>query len=168
MRNFVRVLGVDPGTYKLGVGVVYSDGPELIPAFYGVLSPKKRDSLPERLHYIHEHLLSVINEWKPTEVAIEKPFAGRNIRSAMAIGHAQAIAMVAAARHGLPVSYYAPREVKQAITDYGGSSKEQVQEMVRVLLSLDVTPESTDAADALAVAICHLNAGNLQHLVITE
>ena len=164
----MRVLGVDPGTYRMGVGVVCSDGPELTPTFYDVLSPNKRDSLPQRLHYLYENLLSVINEWKPMEVAIEEPFAARNVRSAMAIGQAQAVAMVAAARNELPVYYYAPRQVKQAVTDYGGSSKEQVQEMVQILLSLDVPPESQDAADALAVAICHLNTGNLKELIITE
>ena len=164
----MRVLGVDPGTYKMGVGVVDSDGPGMSTAYYGVLSPKRRDPLARRLHYLHEQLLTLIGEWRPEEVAIEEPFAGRNVRAAMAIGQAQAVAMVAAARHELPVSHYAPSQVKQAVTDHGGSSKEQVQEMVRVLLALDSTPESNDAADALAVAICHLNASSVQHLVITE
>ena len=109
----------------------------------------------------------MVVDWSPTEVAIEQPFAAQNVRAAMAIGQAQAVAMVIAARNGLHISSYAPRSVKQAVTDYGGSSKEQVQEMVRVLLGLSETP-STDAADALAVAICHINAGEVAHLDIIE
>ena len=142
----------------MGVGVVASDGGEISLVHSGVLAPKRRDPIADRLHHLFSHLSQVIDEWRPSEVAIEQPFAARNVRAAMAIGHAQAAAMVAAAKHGLPVSSYAPRQVKQAVTDYGGSSKEQVQEMVSVLLRLDEVPSSSDAADALAVAICHINA----------
>ena len=99
-------------------------------------------------------------------MAIEEPFAARNVRAAMAIGHAQAVAMVAAAGHKLPVSSYAPRQVKLAVTDFGGSSKEQVQEMVKLLLGLDAPPESLDASDALAVAICHISASRAEELVV--
>ena len=154
----MRVLGVDPGTYRMGVGVVASDGAELRLVFSGVLTPKRRDPIADRLHHLFSHLSQLIDDWRPSEVAIEQPFVAPNVRAAMAIGHAQAVAMVAAARHGLAVSSYAPRQVKQAVTDYGGSSKEQVQEMVSVLLRLDAVPSSSDAADALAVAICHINA----------
>ena len=164
----MRVMGVDPGTFNMGVGIVDTDGPGLSLAHYGVLSPKRRDPISQRLHYLFARLLDVIGEWRPSEVAIEQPFAGRNVRAAMAIGQAQAVAMVAAGQHGLPVSYYAPRQVKQSVTDYGGSSKEQVQEMVRVLLALDAPPESSDAADALAVAICHINASSVQQVAFTE
>ena len=154
----LRVLGVDPGTYRMGVGVVASESGEISVVYSGVLTPKRRDPIHNRLHYLCSHLSQLIEGWRPSEVAIEAPFAARNVRAAMAIGHAQAVAMVAAAQHGLPVSSYAPGQVKQAVTDYGGSSKEQVQEMVSVLLRLDTVPASSDAADALAVAICHINA----------
>ena len=157
----MRVLGVDPGTYRMGVGVIDSDGDSLVLAYSDVITPGKRDPLPQRLHYLFVHLTEAIDAWRPMEVAIEEPFAGRNVRAALAIGQAQAAAMMAAAARGLPVSGYAPRQVKQAVTDYGGSSKEQVQEMVSVLLGLDAPPASSDAADALAVAICHLNAINV-------
>ena len=163
----MRVLGIDPGTYKMGVGVVSSDGSSLRAEYVDVVSPRRRDPLADRLGFLFEELSKVVVEWSPVEVAIEQPFAAQNVRAAMAIGHAQAVAMVIAARNGLPISSYAPRAVKQAVTDYGGSSKEQVQEMVRVLLGLGETP-SSDAADALAVAICHISAGEASHLDIIE
>lgn len=161
----LRVLGVDPGTFKMGVGIVVSDVSGLSMAHCGVLTPRRRDSIADRLNYLFNQLLEVIEEWEPSEVAVEEPFAARNVRSAMAIGHAQAVAMVAAARNGLTISSYAPRQVKQAVTDHGGSSKEQVQEMVRVLLGLDAVPGSFDASDALAVAICHINISAVSRLL---
>ena len=152
----------------MGVGVVDSDGDGLALTYSGVLTPRRRDHISQRLYHIYARLSEVIEEWRPSEVAIEEPFAARNVRAAMAIGHAQAVAMVVAAQHGLPVSCYAPRQVKQAITNYGGSSKEQVLEMVRVLLGPDDVADSFDAADALAVAICHINATGLRRLVVTD
>ena len=152
----------------MGVGVVDSNGDKDTVAHSEVIAPNSRDPMPVRLHYLFSHLLRIIEEWQPSEVAVEQPFAGKNIRAAMAIGHAQAVAMVAAAHHGLPVSSYAPRQVKQAVTDYGGSSKEQVQEMVKVLLDMDAPPESSDAVDALAVAVCHINASRLQKLAVQD
>lgn len=160
----MRVLGVDPGTYDMGLGVVDADGPDLQLAHVEVLRAKKGLPLAERLRLLYAGVLDCVDTWKPTEVAIEQPFVGRNARSAMAVGQAQAIAMLAAANRGLAVSTYSPREVKQAVTDYGGSSKEQVQEMVRVLLGLSEAPSSSDAADSLAVAICHVNASRVHEL----
>ena len=157
----MRVLGIDPGTFKMGAGVVESHGGELRLRYVGVLSPDRTKPLSERLHYLHDQLIHLIREWKPSVVAIEEPFVARNVRAAMAVGQAQAVAMMAAAHHGLPVSGYAPRVVKRAVTDYGGSSKSQVQEMVAVLLGLQAPPTPTDAADALAVAICHINASQV-------
>ena len=164
----VIVLGIDPGTFQMGVGVVVSRSGELSLAHVGVLGPDRSSKLPERLHYLHERLVGMIEDWKPSAVAIEQPFVSQNVRAALAVGQAQAVAMVAAAHHGIPVFGYAPREVKKAVTDYGGSSKEQVQEMVRVLLGLDRLPEPSDAADALAVAICHINASREAELTARE
>ena len=107
---------------------------------------------------MHRELDRAIRDLAPAEVAIEEPFVARNVRAAMAVGQAQAVAMVAVDRHGLEMFNYSPRQVKKAVTDYGGSSKEQVQEMVKVLLDLQEPPQPSDAADALAVAICHINA----------
>ena len=164
----MRILGIDPGTFKMGVGVVDSEGGDLDMVHAGVLAPRRADSTSQRLHCIFDQLSELIREWKPSAMAIEEPFAARNVKAAMAIGHAQAVAMVAAAHHGIPVSNYAPRRIKQAVTDYGGSSKVQVQEMVRVLLGVEDIPGSPDSTDALAVAICHLNASRASELAIIE
>ena len=164
----MRVLGIDPGTYKMGVGVVSSEGSDFSLAYTGVLSPRRKDPLADRLKFLFDGLTSVVQEWRPSEIAIEEPFAGQNWKAAMAIGQAQAVAMLVAAQHGLAISNYAPRQVKQAVTDYGGASKEQVQEMVTVLLEMDAPPESSDAADALAIAICHINASQAGRLEMRE
>ena len=152
----------------MGVGVVDADGGDLSLSFSAVISPKRRDPLASRLHHLYSELSAIIGRVRPSEVAIEEPFAGENIRSALSIGQAQAAALVAAAEHGLTVTGYAPAQVKQAVTDHGGSSKDQVGEMVRVLLKLDDVPSPSDAADALAVAICHINSSHVRDLAITE
>lgn len=164
----MRVLGIDPGTLKMGVGLVDAQGDALSLVDVEVLSPPRSAPLHERLYHLHERLTDLMREWKPSVVAIEEPFVARNVRAAMAVGQAQAVAMVVAASQGLPVFTYSPRGVKQAVTDYGGSSKEQVQEMVKITLGLDELPSSSDAADALAVAICHASASRAQSLVIRE
>ena len=162
------VLGIDPGTFNMGLGVVDSEAGDLSLVYLGALTPGKGRPLAERLHYLYDQLLHVMGECKPSVVAIEQPFVARNVRAAMAVGQAQAVAMVAAAHNGLSVCSYSPREVKRAVTDYGGSSKEQVQEMVKVLLRMEQLPEPSDASDALAVAICHINASRIQDLAGSE
>ena len=152
----------------MGVGVVDSEAGGLDFVHADVLGARRQDPISERLHDLFVQLSDVITEKRPSVVAIEHPFAARNVKAAMAIGHAQAVAMVVAAQHGLSVTSYAPRQVKQAVTDYGGSSKEQVQDMVRVLLGLDDAPIAADAADALAVAICHINASQVIELAAIE
>ena len=164
----MRVLGVDPGTYATGVGVVDAIETGLRLVHCDALSGRRSDALPERLLRTYKQLLEVIENWRPVEVAVEQPFVSLNWRSAMAIGQAQAVAFMAAAHHGLPVSTYLPSQVKQSVTDHGGSSKEQVQEMVKVILEMPSPPESSDAADALAVAICHINARRVRRLATWE
>ena len=163
----MRVLGIDPGTYRMGVGVVDSDQGDLSLVYSGVLSPREAGPLSIRLRSLYEQLVDVIRTWAPSVVAVEEPFVSRNVRAAMAVGQAQAVAMVAAAQDGLEVHGYAPRVVKRAVTDYGGSSKGQVQGMVRVLLDIpDDSGPSSDAADALAVAICHINASRVVQMTL--
>jgi crossover junction endodeoxyribonuclease RuvC len=125
-------------------------------------------ALSDRLAAIFTELEGLMQEWMPDAVAIEQPFAGKNIRSALAVGQAQAVAMVVAARSGLPVATYSPSQVKQAVTDHGVSSKEQVREMVQIVLQLADPPETSDAADALAVALCHVNATRADRLVLMD
>ena len=151
------VLGVDPGTFKTGVGFVSSQDGDMIMTHSDVLSPPRSASLSDRLAWIHDRMVQIIDELKPTVVAIEQPFVSRNVKAAMAVGQAQAVAMIAASHRNIPVVNYSPREVKKAVTDHGGSSKEQVQGMVGVLLGLSEPLEPSDRADALAVAICHIN-----------
>jgi crossover junction endodeoxyribonuclease RuvC len=151
----MRVLGVDPGTIHLGYGVV-DEEEEMHMVDCGVINLPARLSMEERLRSLYKELSKIIAKHKPSEVAIEEPFIGHNVKSAFAIGKAQAIAILAAVNQGLPVYYYSPAKIKKQITSYGQSDKQQVQEMVRVQLRLSELPQPSDAADALAVAMCHI------------
>lgn len=164
----MRIIGVDPGTYNMGVGVVSAAGGDYRLVHLGVLQAERGSPLAERLHCLHTALLNCITEWEPSEMAIEDPFVARNVRSALAVGQAQAIAMLAAATSGIQAYTYAPRQVKQAVTDHGGSSKQQVQQMVGAMLGLERLPEPLDASDALAVAICHINTSRSQEPIFLE
>jgi len=158
----MRILGVDPGTVNLGYGVV--DGEEEMHMVdCGVVNLSAQLPMEERLRSIYSELTKIIARHKPSEVAIEDPFIGHNVRSAFAIGKAQAIAILAAANKGLPIYYYSPAKIKKQITSYGQSDKQQVQEMVRVQLGLSELPQPSDAADALAVAMCHIQQRRLRH-----
>jgi len=154
------VLGVDPGTISLGYAVV--DGEEgMHMVDCGVIALESRVNMEERLRSLYSELSKIITRYKPSEVAIEEPFIGLNVRSAFAIGRAQAVAILAAVNQGLPTYYYSPARIKQQITGYGQSDKQQVQEMVRVQLRLSELPQPNDAADALAVAMCHVQQRRL-------
>jgi crossover junction endodeoxyribonuclease RuvC len=161
----MRILGVDPGTINLGYGVV--DGEEEMHMVdCGVINLPSRLPMEDRLHSLYDELSKIIAKHEPSEVAIEEPFIGHNVRSAFAIGRAQAIAILAAVNQGLPVYYYSPARIKQQITSYGQSDKQQVQEMVRVQLRLSKLPQPSDAADALAVAMCHIQQRHLNQWLI--
>lgn len=149
------VLGVDPGLTVTGWGVVAAGGQALRSLDCGAIATKRSQPQEERLHQIFRELCDVIQRYQPSEVAVEEPFVGENVRSAFAIGAARAVGLLAAAQAGLPVRPYSPAEVKLVVTGYGRSDKSQVQEMVRVQLNLPEAPASADAADALAVALCH-------------
>lgn len=163
----MRVLGIDPGTVSLGYGVV-DNGEEIRMVDCGALSLSRRAPLEERLRSIYQGLSQIVAKHHPDEVAIEEPFVGRNVRSALAIGRAQAIAILVAANQQLPVFYYAPTLIKQQVTSYGGSDKRQVQEIMKILLGLPELPEPSDAADALAVAVCHIQQSRLDRLLDSE
>jgi len=163
----MRILGIDPGTVNLGYGVV-DDGQEMRMVDYGVLSLSRYARLEERLRSIYDGLSQIVAKHHPDEVAIEEPFAGHNIHSALAIGRAQAIAILVAANQRLPVHCYSPAQIKQQVTSYGGSDKKQVQEGVRMLLGLQESPQPSDASDALAVAICHIQQSRLDKLLANE
>ena len=162
----MRVLGIDPGTLNLGYGVVDEEGRGITMVDCGVIKMSSKVPIEQRLCSLHKKLLEIITFHEPEELAIEEPFVSKNARSALAIGRAQAIAMLAGADKGIPVFRYLPTQVKQQVTNYGGSSKEQVQEMVKIQLGLSQIPGSSDVADALAVALCHLQQRHLDHLLI--
>ena len=161
----MRVLGVDPGTLNMGYGIVEEHGGTIAMVGCGVVSAPAKMPVEGRLYTIFEGLSKVIFTHNPEVVAIEEPFVAVNARSALAIGRAQAVAILAAARSSLPVYRYMPTQVKQLVTSYGRSSKEQVQQVVKLQLGVTDLPEASDAADALAVAICHLNQRHLKEIL---
>ncbi len=149
------ILGIDPGSVVCGYGVVRASGPDLALLACGVIRPRP-SPIAERLVELYDRVRELATEWRPDEVAVEEPFTRVNARSAFVLGKAQAAAVLAAAHAGVPVFEYSPAAVKQAVTSYGRSDKAQVQEMVRLQFGLTTAPRPADAADALAVALCHL------------
>jgi len=161
----MRILGIDPGTKITGYGVVDSRDGEISLVDCGALTTRERSPIGERLSYLYNGLLEIITRYHPDAVAVEQPFVAKNVRSALAVGRAQAMAILAAANKGIPSYEYTPAQVKQQVANFGGSSKEQIQEMVRLQLGLAEVPQPSDAADALAVAICHLHETHLQNIL---
>ena len=159
------ILGIDPGTMATGYGVIENRDDEVTLVEYGALTPPPRSPIGERLSYLYNHLLEIIDRHQPEAVAVEQPFVAKNAKSALAIGRAQAVAILAAANRGIPGYEYTPTRIKQRVANYGASSKEQIQEMVRLQLGLSELPEPNDAADALAVALCHLSEIHLSNLL---
>jgi crossover junction endodeoxyribonuclease RuvC len=161
----MKILGVDPGTLIMGYGVIESEADEVTLITYGAIKTKKLSSIGERLGFLYQELNKVIKQHKPDAVAIEQPFVAKNVSSALAVGRAQAVAILAAANAKIPSYEYTPAQVKQRVANYGASSKEQIQEMVRLQLELERIPEPSDAADALAVALCHIHELHLNQLL---
>jgi crossover junction endodeoxyribonuclease RuvC len=164
----MRVLGIDPGTVTMGYGVVDSNNDDLSMVDCGALVTSERSPIGERLCYLYRQLLCIIENYHPDMVAVEQPFVAINARSALAIGRAQAIALLAAATQDIPAYEYTPARIKQSVANYGASSKAQVQEMVRLQLNLKEVPQPNDAADALAIAICHLREIHLSELLARQ
>jgi crossover junction endodeoxyribonuclease RuvC len=152
----MRILGIDPGTQVCGYAVIDTDGADARAVDYGVVRSRARD-LPVRLHDINRGLVTVIARHSPDVAVLEGAFYHKNVRSALRIGEGRGAALVAAAGAGLDVVEYAPAEVKKAVTGTGRAHKSQVQQMVRVILNLSEVPEPEDAADALAIALCHFH-----------
>lgn len=150
-------LGIDPGTAIVGYAVIMARGSELSLLACDVITTPAGMPLTQRLQLIYEGLSKLIATYKPQEAAMEELFFAKNARTAMTVGQARGVAMLALANGGLSVAEYTPKQVKQAVTGYGGAGKDQVGEMVRILLKLTSVPRPDDAADAAAVAICHLN-----------
>jgi crossover junction endodeoxyribonuclease RuvC len=152
----VRILGIDPGSRATGYGVIDCQGHALTFVTCGVIRASEKKPFPERLEEIYDGIREVIAAYKPQLAGVEDIFTAINPRSALKLGHARGVLLLAARQHGLLLEEYSPTVVKQAVAGYGQAPKEQVQQMVRVLLKLVASP-SQDAADALAVAICRAN-----------
>ena len=157
----MRVFGIDCGTEYTGWGVVQSvqntQGSHLAPIAAGAIKLSKKQSTPQRLQQVYVELLALLGNYTPDVVAIEDVFFAANAKSALKLGQVRGVALLAAATCNLPVAEYAPLSIKSAVVGYGLAAKEQVQFMVARLLDLDRAPEPADAADALAIAICHLH-----------
>ncbi|MEQ8288381.1 MAG: crossover junction endodeoxyribonuclease RuvC [Gammaproteobacteria bacterium] len=152
----IRILGIDPGSINTGFGIVDTEGNHSRQIDHGVIKIKG-ETLAEKLKMIHEGITAVINEFKPQEVSIEKVFMDKNADSALKLGQARGVAIAACAIRDLPVYEYTANQVKQATVGKGHASKQQVQHMIKVLLCLSDSPPA-DAADALAIALCHAHS----------
>jgi len=154
----VRIFGIDPGSERTGYGCVETDGRVARLVLCGAISVAPADPFPQRLARIHGELTALLRGCSPDCVAIESLFHAANVRSALKLGHARGVAVLAAVEAGCPVVEYTPAEVKRAVVGYGRAEKHQVQQMIKLLLGLARPPSPHDAADALAVAICHLHS----------
>jgi crossover junction endodeoxyribonuclease RuvC len=161
-------LGIDPGTALCGYGIVRAEGEDYELVVCGAISTPAKTPLDQRLVKIHADLTDLIREYKPDTAAVEKLFFARNITTAISVGHARGVAMLAVAQAKIPLAEYTPNEIKQAVSGYGGADKYQMQQMVKMLLRLIEVPKPDDAADAAAIAICHLQSARLRELIESQ
>ncbi len=159
------VLGIDPGTAITGYGVVREDEAGLSLVECGVITTPADQPLAVRLQHIYHEIGLVIRRYQPDAAAVEELFFSRNVRTALSVGQARGVALLALAEAGLPIYEYTPLEVKQTVAGYGGAGKQQMQEMVRMLLHLKEAPQPDDAADAVAVAVCHIHSRRMAALI---
>jgi crossover junction endodeoxyribonuclease RuvC len=159
-------IGIDPGTATTGYGLVRenSDG-SLAPVEFGVILTSPDMAMSDRLLELHRRLNEIILLHRPDTAAVEKLFFSRNVTTAITVGQARGVALLSLAQAGLRVAEYTPMQIKQAVAGYGGAEKPQIQQMVQVLLGLKSIPTPDDAADALAVAICHIHSDRMRYLV---
>jgi crossover junction endodeoxyribonuclease RuvC len=154
----VKIFGIDPGSERTGYGCIEVIGGRHHLVICGSISAPAHSTFPDTLKHIHGDLATLLARHRPDCVAVESVFHARNVRSALKLGHARGVALLAACEAGLPVVEYAPAEIKRAVVGFGRAEKVQVQQMIKLLLGLDVVPSPHDAADALAVAICHVHS----------
>ena len=152
------ILGIDPGTAITGYGVVSERNGDPSALAYGVIRTPAKQELSRRLVTIYAELNLLLDAYRPDAVAVEEVFFSKNARTALSVGHARGVVLLAVAQRDIPLFHYKPTQVKQAVAGYGGADKRQIQEMMRMLLGLDDIPRPDDAADALAIALCHLHS----------
>src|SRR6476646_6421092 len=156
----MKIFGIDPGSERTGYGCVETDGRRHRLVVFGSIAAPAHTAFPDRLLMIHAGLTALLAEHRPDCVAIENIFHAKNVRSALRLGHARGVALLAASAAGVPIAEYSPAEIKRAVVGFGRAEKSQVGHMVRLLLGLDPVPAAHDAADALAVAICHIHSSS--------
>ncbi|MBN1535102.1 MAG: crossover junction endodeoxyribonuclease RuvC [Anaerolineales bacterium] len=160
------VIGIDPGTALTGYGIIEeTENGQLAAIKYGIIETSAEQTLEKRLQIIYQALSELLNLHRPETGAVEKLFFQKNVRTAMSVGQARGVAMLALAEADVKVAEYSPMEIKQAVTGYGAADKTQVQQMVRTILSLEAVPRPDDVADALAVAICHINSNQWEKMI---
>ncbi len=158
------ILGIDPGLAILGCGIIQYEANHFRTIGYGCIRTPSKMPTPKRLKKIYDELSELIIKYEPDVVAIEELFFNTNVKTAMLVGHARGVAVLAAANNNKEIFEYTPLQVKQGVVGYGRADKTQVQHMVKTLLNLNETPKPDDVADALAVAICHAHTGNFKNM----
>lgn len=151
----MKILGIDPGTQVAGYGVIEKIGSKIVAVEYGSIRSHRKQNFPQRLKTIHGKIMDIISKHQPDQMAIEEVFFGKNIKAAIKIGEGRGIVFLCAASANIPITEYAATVIKKAVVGNGSAHKSQVQEMVKIILGLSEIPESKDASDALAIAICH-------------
>ncbi len=159
-KKELTILGIDPGTRITGYGLIKVNHPAIEPLDFGCIRPPVTAELPARYLALFNSLEKLLDLYSPDALAVETQFVYKNVQSALKLGMARGVVLIAAARRGIPIFEYTPKKAKLAVVGHGGASKEQVQKMIQLLLKLPCMPEPEDAADALALAICHANSLN--------
>lgn len=158
--KILLILGIDPGIAILGFGVIKFEANKFTVIDYGAVTTEAGTPMSQRLTSIYNELTEIIEKYKPDVFAVEELFFNKNIKTALTVGHARGVAVLAGCKAGIPIYEYTPLQVKQAVVGYGRAEKSQIQQMVKILLNLREIPKPDDVADALAVAICHGNSSN--------
>jgi crossover junction endodeoxyribonuclease RuvC len=164
----MKILGIDPGTQVMGWGVVEVDGNDVSLVGFGAIKVPDKLQAAQKLNLLYTEIQKVIRKYQPDNVAVEQPFVAKNVHSAFVVGRAQAVALLAAAGKNIPCFEYTPAQVKMRVSNYGASSKEQIQEMVKLMLGLEEVPQPNDAADALAIAICHAQEVHMNEILAKQ
>jgi len=152
------ILGLDPGTATTGYGIIEKCGATVKPVEYGIISTPAGGNMADRLNTIHTKLVALLAAFRPAAVAVEEIFYHRNAKTVISVAQSRGVILLAAAQNGIQVAEYTPLQVKQSVVGYGQADKRQVQLMVKQILNLSSVPKPDDAADALAIAICHLHS----------
>ena len=157
MEKIKRVIGVDPGLTITGFGILDYKGGQIRTVAFGTIKPPVKESLPNRLEYLNSHMTELLEKFEPNAFAIEDTFFSQNVKSALLLGQARGVLLLAAASKGIPSMDYAPRKIKQSVVGNGAADKTQVQYMVQQILKMDEPPKPLDVSDALASGLCHIN-----------